>query len=111
MGEVVGIKTDLNRHYIIIKIRKNFYIPKKGSSISIATWGYFGQKFVNINIYKGAETNLPYSKGDIISMDPPLKLNETIQKFHSLIEKKDEKARPSNKKANRDTQDDLQTQE
>ncbi len=85
VGNVVDIQTDLNKHRILLRLKKDFQIPKEGSSVSIATWGYFGAKFININTYQGGSNNIPYSPGDTVTMSSPINPSLTMQNFQAVL--------------------------
>ena len=52
VGSIDRIEHDLETQqvYATANIKKDFRIPIKGSSISLKTWGYMGQKFINIEV-------------------------------------------------------------
>ena len=85
VGEVDRIETDLDVHRIVIKLKRDFYIPKSGSSVSLKTWGYFGSKFINIDAHEGAGDNIPYLPGDTVPMESSENLNQIMQTFHELV--------------------------
>ena len=85
VGEVVEVQTNLKKHHILIRLKKDFQIPKEGSSVSLATWGYFGSKFININTYPGGSHNIPYASGDTVPMLSSMNPNLIIQNFHALL--------------------------
>jgi hypothetical protein len=52
VGSIDRIDHDLatQQVYATAKIKKDFRIPVTGSSISVKTWGYMGQKFINVEV-------------------------------------------------------------
>jgi len=50
IGEVVYLSSDMHGHRIVAKIRDDFPIPRTGSRAALSSWGYFGAKFINIEI-------------------------------------------------------------
>ena len=85
VGRVERMETDFDVHRIVIKLKNDFYIPKSGSSVSLKTWGYFGAKFINIDVHEGAENNIPYLPGDTIQMESSENFNQMMQKFDELV--------------------------
>ncbi|MDH5718555.1 MAG: MCE family protein [Spirochaetia bacterium] len=64
VGEITTIESGYQEHIAHAKIKKEFLVPKNNSHISLKTWGYFGGKFVNIEIihdYIHGETYDEYS--------------------------------------------------
>ncbi len=102
VGQVESIESNFQIHKIHSKIKKDFFIPKKSSRVSIQTWGYFGQKFINITILEGfypeaktyeeyKQKDEIYSSNDLIPIDTPANISKAMQEFHSLLSDENEK--------------------
>ena len=85
VGSVERIESNFRSHLVHARIKNSFLIPKHGSRVSTQTWGYIGQKFINIGVMQGAEKNIPYLEGDIIPLQSPNRLDEAMLKFHELL--------------------------
>ncbi|MCS6985822.1 MAG: MCE family protein [Leptospiraceae bacterium] len=85
VGEVTGIKSDGQNHYIEAKIKKDFHIPTNHSRITLSTWGYFGNRYLNVDIF---EPHLqqdfwpPYST---LSMEPAVNSSIILQKAYDYL--------------------------
>lgn len=68
VGTVESIESNLETHILHVKVKKGFFIPKKGSRITVQTWGYAGDKFINVDILEPYRHSEPYKSTDIIEM-------------------------------------------
>ncbi len=80
VGEVTAIETDGRSHLIHIKVKKDFPVPKMGSQVSLSTWGYFGSKFINIDILEDARGSEPWPPGSVIPMQPMVNSSVIMQR-------------------------------
>lgn len=69
VGEVLKIKTGQNLHFAIGRLKKDFHIPKFGSRVTLQTWGYFGGKFINIDILPSARGTEYYNTGESVPVE------------------------------------------
>lgn len=72
IGEVEYLTSDMTGHRITAKIRSDFPIPRTGSRASLSSWGYFGAKFINIEIVPTTFNEAFYS------LDHPMPLEKII---------------------------------
>ncbi|HRP69088.1 MAG TPA: hypothetical protein PLY93_06115 [Turneriella sp.] len=72
IGEVVYMKSSASGHRIVAKIRDDFHIPKIGSRASLSSWGYFGAKFINIEVMPTTFNQ------DFYTLDTPMPLEKII---------------------------------
>ena len=68
IGEVVNIESDLHKHKIHIAIKKQVRLPKRQTKISIKTWGYFGEKFINIHVLPAKKYENFYEEYDSVKV-------------------------------------------
>ncbi len=96
-GLIVGKVQDIeinNGHFIIYAdVAKNFKIPKIGSRASLKTWGYFGAKYINIDIILpekelGKQMEY-YAENDEILIDEVINLTIMMDKFAQIMAKSD----------------------
>ena len=85
VGDVSHIESNFKDHLVHARIKNSFLIPRHGSRVSIQTWGYMGQKFINIGVIQGAEKNIPYLEGDVIPMQPSNRLDDALVQFNELL--------------------------
>ncbi len=93
VGKVQEIQIE-NDHFIIYAdVANNFRIPKIGSRASLKTWGYFGAKYINIDIIlPEKELGKPmeyYAENDEILIDEVVNLTIMMDKFAQIMAKSD----------------------
>ena len=87
VGEVVYIKSDGVNHKIYCKIKNNFRIPKIGSKLTIQTWGFFGDKFINVSIFGFSDHSKMFRPGEVIKIDDITNFTMTMEKFNEATKK------------------------
>ena len=87
VGEVVYIKSDGVNHKIYCKIKNNFRIPKSGSKLTMQTWGFFGDKFINVSIFGFSDYSKMFRPGDVIKIDDITNFTMTMEKFNEATKK------------------------
>ena len=85
VGEVDYIESSFDKHYIHSRIKKSFFVPKLGSSVTIQTWGYFGAKFINISIIDSFREYEAYGPGDQIKIEPITNSTIAMSNFKKMI--------------------------
>lgn len=91
VGVVDSIESDLKTHILHIRMKKNFHIPKKGSRITVQTWGYAGDKFINIDILEAYRHSEPYNSEDIIPMEKVSTFSGILLQIDQVIKTSEEK--------------------
>ena len=86
VGEVVSIDPGGN-HDIKIRLKKGFTIPKRGSRISLQSWGYFGAKFINNRIINSYRKSEMYAPGDTIPVVDTTNSTIIMNDFYNVIKK------------------------
>ena len=85
IGEVEDITYKNFKNHVYAKIKKGFYIPKRGSKVVIKTWGYLGQKYIDILLDKGSSLKDVYTEKEAIPILEPLNLNTRLQYLELLL--------------------------
>lgn len=91
VGVVDSIESDLKTHILHIRMKKDFHIPKKGSRITVQTWGYAGDKFINIDILEAYRYSEPYNSEDIVPMEKVSTFSGILLQIDQVIKKSEEK--------------------
>ena len=86
IGEIDTVTYRDHKNIIRAKIKKGFVIPKKGNAVSIKTWGYFGQKYIDIELYQVANIHDIYTEKEIIPIIEPMNLNARLQNLHLILQ-------------------------
>ena len=92
VGEIIAIESGFQNHMAHAQIKKDFLIPKRGSHISLKTWGYFGGKFINIEIAPGNKDEEPYPAYSVIMIEKVKNAAIVMDEIHSLFKKSDKSA-------------------
>lgn len=87
VGEVQYIETRMGSQLAHAKLKKSFKIPKTGSRASLQTWGYFGGKFLNIDVLGDAVDTQYYKEGEIVPAVDPVNSTVIMKRFGDYIEK------------------------
>lgn len=90
IGKVDSIKIK-NKHFVIkAHIANEFKIPKTSSRVTLKTWGYFGPKYINIDIFIKNKEHLEgleyYKKNDVIFIEDVVNFTIMMDKFAHAIE-------------------------
>lgn len=93
-GLIIGKVKDItikDKHFEIDAIiSKEFLIPKTASRITLKTWGYFGPKYINIDIFIKNKEHLNglnfYKKNEIIPIEDVINITILMDKFARAIE-------------------------
>jgi len=85
IGEVVYMKSTPLKHRIVAKIRDDFHIPKLGSYASMSSWGYFGAKFINIEIIPSVFSKTYYTLDDPMPLEKIINSTIIFQQYYDAI--------------------------
>ncbi|MCB1147973.1 MAG: MCE family protein, partial [Leptospiraceae bacterium] len=85
VGEVTSIETGTDIHRVCAKLKKDFYIPKAANRITLQTWGYFGGKFINIDILTDVQEGEKYQAGDEIPVQKIVNSTIVMQKIYDYF--------------------------
>jgi len=85
IGEVEYLSSDLSGHKIVAKIRNDFPIPKSGSRASLSSWGYFGAKFINIEIVPSVLSENNYSLEQSMPLEKIVNSTIMFQQYYDAI--------------------------
>ncbi|MBX3724240.1 MAG: MCE family protein [Turneriella sp.] len=85
IGEVEYLKSDMSGHHIVAKIRTDFPIPKTGSRASLSSWGYFGAKFINIEIVPSTFNETFYSLEQSMPLEKIINSTIMFQQYYDAI--------------------------
>lgn len=91
IGQVDYIEPGQKIHRVHARIKKDFHIPKMGSMATVSTWGYFGGKFINIEILNPDFMDDPYLPGNEMSVEKQVNSTVIFQKYYDLIRKDGDK--------------------
>lgn len=69
VGEIDYIESLTHEHFLHARIRKDFKIIKKGTSITIRSFGIMGQSYIDISSYAINFNNEAYEPGDVVSLE------------------------------------------
>ncbi len=85
IGEVEHLTSDMSGHRIVAKIRTDFPIPKTGSRASLSSWGYFGAKFINIEIVPSTFNEAFYSLDHSMPLEKIINSTIMFQQYYDAI--------------------------
>ncbi|MCS6972581.1 MAG: hypothetical protein N2Z22_02870 [Turneriella sp.] len=85
IGEVLYIVSDMSGHKIVAKIREDFGIPVFGSRASLSSWGYFGTKFINIEIVPRGVQETYRSTGKEMPLEKIVNSSILFQQYYDAI--------------------------
>lgn len=85
IGEVEYLASDLTGHKIHAKIRHDFPIPVIGSRASLSSWGYFGAKFINIEIVPSTFNEVVYSLEHSMPLEKIVNSSIMFQQYYDAI--------------------------
>lgn len=85
IGEVEYLTSDMTGHRIVAKIRSDFPIPKTGSRASLSSWGYFGAKFINIEIVPTTFNEAFYSLDHSMPLEKIINSTIMFQQYYDAI--------------------------
>ena len=85
IGEVEYLVSDMKGHKIFAKIRHDFPIPVFGSRASLSSWGYFGAKFINIEIVPSTFNEVVYSLDHSMPLEKIVNSSIMFQQYYDAI--------------------------
>jgi len=85
IGEVEYLASTTQGHTVFAKIRKDFPIPKVGSRASLSSWGYFGAKFINIEIVPVSGVEISYSLDQAMPLEKIINSTIMFQQYYDAI--------------------------
>jgi ABC-type transporter Mla subunit MlaD len=85
VGEVEYIVSDTSGHTITAKIQEDFRIPVFGSRASLSSWGYFGAKFINIEIVPTQATEFYSLHGKPMPLEKIINSSIVFQQYYDAI--------------------------
>lgn len=85
IGEVEYLASGISGHTITAKIREDFPIPTFGSRASLSSWGYFGAKFINIEIVPTTVTELYRAQGKSMPLEKIINSSIMFQQYYDAI--------------------------
>lgn len=85
IGEVEYLVSDMKGHKIFAKIRHDFPIPVFGSRASLSSWGYFGAKFINIEIVPSTFNDVVYSLDHSMPLEKIVNSSIMFQQYYDVI--------------------------
>lgn len=85
IGEVELLASDLSGHRITAKIRDDFPIPTSGSRASLSSWGYFGAKFINIEIVPSGQQEIYAAVGKSMPLEKIINSSIMFQQYYDAI--------------------------
>lgn len=85
IGEVEHIISDLAGHVITARIRDDFSIPVFGSRASLSSWGYFGAKFINIEIVPSGAQETYRESGKKMPLEKIVNSSIMFQQYYDAI--------------------------
>lgn len=85
IGEVEYLISGTTGHRIYAKIRKDFPIPRAASRASLSSWGYFGAKFINIEVVPTAATDAVYSLEHSMPLEKIVNSSIMFQQYYDAI--------------------------
>lgn len=85
IGEVEYLASGISGHTITAKIRDDFPIPTFGSRASLSSWGYFGAKFINIEIVPTTVTELYHAQGKSMPLEKIINSSIIFQQYYDAI--------------------------
>lgn len=91
VGTVQSVESDLSHHLLHVNIKHDFHIPKQGSRLTLQTWGYAGEKFINIDILPSYRNTDFYREGDTIAVAKVTPFSQLIVNMSDTIQKSDKK--------------------
>lgn len=87
VGEIDSIESGYDYHKVHARIKKDFKIPKKGSSVSLKTWGYMGGKFLNVDVLQSYQNTESYKEDDEIPVKEITNTTIIMAEFYDMIKK------------------------
>ncbi len=90
IGTVTNIISNLHTHTIQLRLKPGITIPKFGSRAKVETWGFFGEKFVNISVTPLRGFMEFYAPNDTMPLDVNDGFKKNIATFNKLFSKKDQ---------------------
>ena len=85
IGEVEYLVSGMSGHRIYAKIRKDFPIPQAASRASLSSWGYFGAKFINIEVVPSAASDAVYSLEHSMPLEKIVNSSIMFQQYYDAI--------------------------
>lgn len=85
IGEVEYLVSDTSGHTITAKIREDFRIPVFGSRASLSSWGYFGAKFINIEIVPMQAAEFYSLQGKSMPLEKIINSSIMFQQYYDAI--------------------------
>jgi hypothetical protein len=85
IGEVEYLTSDMTGHRIFAKVRSDFPIPRSGSRASLSSWGYFGAKFINIEIVPTTFNESFYSLDQSMPLEKIINSTIIFQQYYDAI--------------------------
>lgn len=85
IGEVEYLVSDMRGHKIFAKIRNDFPIPVFGSRASLSSWGYFGAKFINVEIVPSTFNDVAYSLDHSMPLEKIVNSSIMFQQYYDAI--------------------------
>jgi ABC-type transporter Mla subunit MlaD len=85
IGEVEYLVSGFSGHTIVAKIRDDFAIPTFGSRASLSSWGYFGAKFINIEIVPTGATEFYHKDGKSMPLEKIINSSILFQQYYDAI--------------------------
>lgn len=91
IGQVDYIEPGQKIHKVHARIKKDFHIPKSGSMATVSTWGYFGGKFINIEILNPEFKENAYASGEEMPVEKQVNSTIIFQEYYDLIRREKDK--------------------
>ncbi len=85
IGEVEYLVSGTSGHRIYAKIRKDFPIPRSASRAALSSWGYFGAKFINIEVVPSAAGDAVYSLEHSMPLEKIVNSSIMFQQYYDAI--------------------------
>lgn len=85
IGEVEHIVSNFSHHTITARIRDDFFIPTFGSRASLSSWGYFGAKFINIEIIPSGAQEVYGLVGKSMPLEKIVNSSIMFQQYYDAI--------------------------
>lgn len=87
IGEVIALKSSTEGHRVTAKIRDDFRIPQIGSRASLSSWGYFGSKFINIEVIPDSGHDFYTLKSRAMPLEKIINSSILFQQYYDIIKK------------------------
>lgn len=85
IGEVEHLISGPTGHRITAKIRQDFAIPTFGSRASLSSWGYFGAKFINIEIVSFSTSVFYHDEGKAMPLERIINSSIMFQQYYDAL--------------------------